>query len=111
MISSSVRLARTRDGDEVRAALCRATSSEVPQSWDNAAVNSLLEMAALPKEARGQGMAITRMCSDVVGLGAPVALGLLADSTSCGAAIGSSAITMTGCTLYFLMRARDPSRR
>ena len=46
---------------------------------------------ALPKEARGQGMAITRMCSDVVGLGAPVALGLLADSTSCGAAIGSSA--------------------
>ena len=66
---------------------------------------------ALPKEARGQGMAITRMCSDVVGLGAPVALGLLADSTSCGAAIGSSAITMTGCTLYFLMRARDPSRR
>ena len=38
-------------------------------------------------------------CSDVVGLGAPVALGLLADSTSCGAAIGSSAITMTGCTL------------
>ena len=52
MISSSVRLARTRDGEEVRAALCRATGSEVPRGWDNAAVNALLEMADLPKDAR-----------------------------------------------------------
>ena len=52
MISSSVRLARTRDGEEVRAALCRATGSEVPRGWDNAAVNALLDMAALPKDAR-----------------------------------------------------------
>ena len=52
MIASSVRLARTRDGEEVRAALCRATGSEVPRGWDNAAVNALLEMADLPKDAR-----------------------------------------------------------
>ena len=52
MISSSVRLARTRDGEEVRATLCRATGSEVPRGWDNAAVNALLDMAALPKDAR-----------------------------------------------------------
>ena len=65
MISSSVRLARTRDGEEVRAALCRATGSEVPRGWDNAAVNALLEMRTCRRmrATRSRSSSGSRRCS------------------------------------------------
>lgn len=63
----------------------------------------------LPPTSRGQAMSISRMCSDGAHLGAPVALGMLADLTSCGSSIVTTAGLCGGCTILFALRAREPT--
>ena len=52
-------------------------------------------------------MSINRTCGDVIGLSAPIGLGLLADSTDCATAILVSAGMTSCCTTLFALRARD----
>ena len=52
-------------------------------------------------------MSINRTCGDVVGLSAPIALGLLADYSDCATAILVSAGITTCCTSLFALRARE----
>jgi len=61
----------------------------------------------LPPDSRGQAGAVSRMSADCTGLVAPVALGLLADATSCGMAIVTTAGLTGGCTFLFALRARE----
>ena len=61
----------------------------------------------LPPESRGQAMSISRMSADVASLGAPVALGLLADSTSCGTSILATSSVCGGLTAIFALKARE----
>ena len=61
----------------------------------------------LPPHLRGQAMSINRTCGDVVGLSAPIALGLLADYSDCASAILVSAGITTCCTSLFALRARE----
>ena len=61
----------------------------------------------LPPDARGQAMSISRMCADVASLTSPLALGVLADATSSGCAIVTTAGLSAGCTAFFAMRARE----
>ena len=69
----------------------------------------------LPPESRGQAMSIGRTCADVASLCAPVALGVLADSTTCGTSILATAGVCSGCTAVFALRAHEvpvaPPRR
>ena len=54
-----------------------------------------------PMEKRGQAEGIRRQSADVVSLAGPVGLGLLADLTSCPAAIGLTSLMMaTTCALH-----------
>ena len=52
-------------------------------------------------------MSIGRTCGDVVGLSAPIALGLLADYSDCATAILTSAALTGCCTGVFALRARS----
>ena len=61
----------------------------------------------LPPESRGQAMSIGRTCADVASLCAPVALGVLADSTTCGTSILATAGVCSGCTAVFALRAQE----
>lgn len=61
----------------------------------------------LKPHVRGQAMSIGRMCGDVVGLTAPIALGLLADYSDCATAILASAALTTSCAGVFALRARS----
>lgn len=61
----------------------------------------------LPPESRGQATSVARMCSDTASLSAPIALGLLADGTSCGTSILTTACIATSCTAFFAVRARE----
>ena len=62
---------------------------------------------ALPPEARVQAMSISRMSADVASLGAPLALGILADVTTSGTAILATAGLCGGCTSLFALRADE----
>ena len=60
-----------------------------------------------PMEKRGQAEGIRRQSADVVSLAGPVGLGLLADLTSCPAAIGLTSLMMaTTCALHAISVSR-----
>ena len=61
----------------------------------------------LPPESRGQAGSISRMCADVASFSAPVALGVLADATSCGVSILTTGGLCGGCTALFALRALE----
>ena len=61
----------------------------------------------LAPEVRGQAMSISRSAADVASLGAPLALGMLADATSCGTSILATAGLCASCTTIFSLRAAE----
>ena len=61
----------------------------------------------LPPEARGQALAVSRMSADVASLGAPLALGMLADATTSGTAIVTTACLCGSGTALFALRADE----
>ncbi|KAL1530485.1 hypothetical protein AB1Y20_001387 [Prymnesium parvum] len=61
----------------------------------------------LQPHVRGQAMSIGRMCGDVVGLGGPIALGVLADWSDCTTAILASTALASCCTTTFALRAHS----
>ena len=61
----------------------------------------------LAPEVRGQAMSISRSAADVASLGAPLALGMLADATSCGTSILATAGLCGSCTTLFALRAAE----
>jgi len=61
----------------------------------------------LPPASRGQAGAVSRTFGDLTSLTAPIALGLLADATSCGTAIVASSTLCSGCVAFFAWKARE----
>ena len=68
-----------------------------------------LSAEVVPAEQRGQASSISRMAGDVASFSAPVCLGLLADYTSCGAAILTTAGMCSVSTAFFAVRASEVS--
>ena len=63
----------------------------------------------LPAHVRGQAMSVARMCSDSLGMVAPIALGVIADYTDCATAILVAANMTGACTAVFALRAQELS--
>ena len=61
----------------------------------------------LPPNARGQAGSVIRTSGDIVGLAAPIALGLVADQAGATAAMVGCATATSGCAALFAIRARE----
>ncbi len=59
----------------------------------------------LPREMRGRAMAVSRQAADIASLGAPVALGALADYHDCSTSIVATSVLCGGCVAFFGLRA------
>jgi len=51
-MATGLKESRTRSGEALRSELCTASGSQAPRSWDEPALNRLLDLADAPKEAR-----------------------------------------------------------
>ena len=51
-LAGSIKEQRTKSGELLRTELCAATDTRIPASWGVVTLNTLLDMATLPKEQR-----------------------------------------------------------
>jgi MFS family permease len=58
-----------------------------------------------PQDKRGQAMSLQRQAGSVTSLLGPVSFGLLADTTSCTAAVGVTAALMGSCNVMYALKA------